>query len=78
MPVKNIPDDYPPTLLIHAKSDELVPFSHAEETQKALLAKGIENELYAVPAGHSSEIITNYPEAVDKIVSFLDKYLKKD
>jgi acetyl esterase/lipase len=72
----NIPEDFPPTLIVHAKKDELVPFSHALKIQKALMEKGIENDLFVVPEGHSSQVIRGYPEASDKIVAFLDKYLK--
>jgi hypothetical protein len=40
------------------------------------MEKGIENDLFVVPEGHSSQVIRGYPEASDKIVAFLDKYLK--
>ncbi len=76
IPLENITNDYPTTLIVHARTDRLVPLSHAEKLANALKAKEIEHELFVVPDGHSSEIIWNYPEAVEKIVSFLDIYLK--
>lgn len=77
LPINHIDSDYPATLLIHSKNDQNVPFSQAEKLSRALTAKKIEFELFIVPKGHSSGIIRNDPEAVAKIVSFLDKHLKK-
>jgi acetyl esterase/lipase len=74
--INHINSDYPATLLIHSKKDQVVPFSQAERLNQALTARKIESELFVVPQGHSSEIIKNDPEAVEKIISFLDKYLK--
>jgi acetyl esterase/lipase len=76
LPINHINSDYPATLLIHSKKDQVVPFSQAERLNQALTARKIESELFVVPQGHSSEIIKNDPEAVEKIISFLDKYLK--
>jgi dipeptidyl aminopeptidase/acylaminoacyl peptidase len=75
--MNHIHSDYPATLLIHSKSDQNVSFSQAEKLRRKLTAQKIESELFIVPQGHSSEIIRNDPEAVAKIISFLDKYLKK-
>jgi len=77
LPINHINSDYPATLLIHSKSDPVVPFLQAERLNQALTAQKIESELFVVPQGHSSEIIRNDPTAVAKIVSFMDKYLKK-
>ncbi len=77
LPINYIDSDYPATLIIHSKNDPQVPLSQAERLSRALTAQKIESKLFIVPQGHSSEIIRNDPEAVAKIVSFLDKYLKK-
>ena len=77
LPINHIFSDYPATLIIHSKNDQQIPLSQAERLNQALTAQKIESELFIVPQGHSSEIIRNDPEAVAKIVSFLDKYLKK-
>jgi acetyl esterase/lipase len=77
LPINHIDSDYPATLIIHSKNDPLVPLSQAEKLSQVLTAQKIKSELFIVPQGHSSEIIRNDPEAVAKIVSFFDKYLKK-
>jgi len=77
LPVNHINSVYPATLIIHSKNDPVVPLSQAEKLNQVLTAKKVESELFVVPQGHSSEIIRNDPEASAKIVSFLDKYLKK-
>lgn len=77
LPINHITSDYPVTLLIHSKKDQVIPLSQVEKLSQALTAQKIESELFVVPDGHSSEIIRNDPDAVDKIVSFLDKQLKR-
>jgi len=76
IPLENITNDYPATLIVQARRDRLAPFSQAEKLAYALRAKEVEHEMFVVPDGHSSEIIRNYPEAVAKIASFLDRHLK--
>ena len=73
---KHIKKGYPPTLIVHSKNDLLVDFSQAEKFYKLLKEKGVESELFTVENGHSDEVINNYPEAVDKIIQFLDAHLK--
>ncbi len=76
MLTKQITSSYPPTLLLHAKKDPLVPLYAVEPFGKFLKEKGIESELFLVENGHSSQLIKNNPEAVEKLISFLDKHLK--
>jgi acetyl esterase/lipase len=76
LPVNHINSDYPATLLIHSKNDQYVPLSQAEKLSRTLTAQKIESELFIVPQGHSSEIIQNDPNAVAKIITFLDRQLK--
>ncbi|NQU86952.1 MAG: alpha/beta hydrolase [Mariniphaga sp.] len=72
----NIDSSYPPTLLIHAKNDRLVDLQEAKNFYEFLNKKEITTELYIVENGHSSELINQYPEAVDKMISFLNSQLK--
>ena len=73
---KNIKSGFPPTLLVHAKNDRLVNLSQAEQLESFLKKKNIETELFVVEYGHSSELINNNPNAVEKIIQFLDSHLK--
>ncbi len=73
---KNIKSGYPPALLVHAKNDRLVDLSQAESLESFLKEKNIDSELFIVENGHSSELINNNPNAVEKIIQFLDTYLK--
>ncbi len=70
LPVKNITSNYPPTLLIYSEGETNC------NIKKFLDAKQIKNERLVVPSGHSSQIIRGYPEAVAKIITFLDKHIK--
>jgi acetyl esterase/lipase len=76
MLTKNITANYPPTLLIHAKNDRLVDLPQVEQFEAFLKGVGVDSELYLVEEGHSTQLIRDNPEAVEKIVSFLDKYLR--
>jgi acetyl esterase/lipase len=76
LPINHINSDYPATLIIHSKTDSLVPLSQAEKLSRMLTAQKIESELFVVPQGHSSEIIRNDPDATAKIITFLDRQLK--
>lgn len=76
MLTKQITSSYPPTLLLHAKNDHLVSLSSVEPFEKFLKEKGIKSELFIAEDGHSSQLIKNNPEAVEKLISFLDKHLK--
>jgi acetyl esterase/lipase len=74
---ENIKKDYPPTLIVHAKNDNLVNYSEAQKFYDFLKEKNVESELFTVENGHSSDLINNYPDAVEKIIQFLDMHLKR-
>lgn len=76
MLTKQITSTYPPTLLLHARKDHLVPLSAVEPFEKFLKEKGVESELFLVEEGHSSQLINNNPEAIEKLILFLDEHLK--
>jgi len=67
----NIDSDYPPTLLIHAKNDHLVDLQQVNDFYNYLKQRQIKTELYLVENGHSSELINQNPDAIDKMIDFL-------
>jgi len=73
---KHIQTGYPPTLLLHAKNDHLVELSEAEKLDDLMKKRNIESELFLVENGHSSRLIKNNPNVVEKIIQFLDAHLK--
>lgn len=72
----NIDADYPPTLLIHAKYDHLVPLNEVEEFQEYLNKTSVKNELLILDNGHSNELINQNPEAIDHMITFIQENLK--
>ncbi|NDV83673.1 alpha/beta hydrolase [Bacteroides sp. 51] len=67
----NIRADFPPTLIIHARNDRLVGLQEVSEFYDFLAGKQINAELHLVENGHSSELIRQHPEVVEKIIEFL-------
>jgi acetyl esterase/lipase len=76
MLTKQITSSYPPTLLIHAKNDHLVPLSAVEPFYEFLKEKGIESELFLEEDGHNNQLIKNNPKAIERLILFMDKHLK--
>jgi len=76
MLTKNITANYPPTLLIHARNDRLVALHQVDQFNAFLKGLGVDAELYLVEEGHSTQLIRDNPDALEKIISFLDKYLR--
>lgn len=72
----NIKSNYPPTLIIHAKNDHLVDLGQVDAFYSFLQDKKIETELYLVENGHSSALINQNPQAVNKIIEFLNMQMK--
>jgi acetyl esterase/lipase len=73
----NIKSDYPPTFLIHAKTDHLVDLQQVNDFHNFLTDKQIKTELCIVENGHSNELINQNPEVLDKIVAFLNITFKR-
>jgi acetyl esterase/lipase len=71
----NVKPDYPPTLIVHAKNDRLVDLGQVTAFYDFLKEKKVKSEIYLVEYGHSTELINQNPEAVDKIIRFLNKQL---
>jgi acetyl esterase/lipase len=52
-PIRNVTEDYPPTLLIHGDQDTDVPFRQSVLMAEELESRGAEHELIAMPnRGH--------------------------
>ena len=78
MLTEQITSDYPPILLVHARNDHIVPLQQVEKFHAFLENKGVYSELYLVENGHSTELIKNNPDALQRIIKFLDKCLKEN
>lgn len=50
-PVRNITQDYPPTLLVHGTQDTDVPYHLSVAMDKELTAKGVSHEFISIPDG---------------------------
>lgn len=72
----NIDSDYPPTLLIHAKNDHLVDLQEVNDFHTFLNEKKVKTELFLVENGHSSALIDQNPQAIDKLIEFLNMQMK--
>jgi acetyl esterase/lipase len=71
-PADNIQKSYPRTLLIHSRADSAVSYEQAVLMKKALDSNGIQNELFTLPDGHSSEMIRNHSDKIiKKVLAFL-------
>jgi acetyl esterase/lipase len=73
----NVKSDYPPTLLIHARNDNLVDLGQVTELYDFLQKNKIKSKLYVVENGHSSELINQNPDAVEEIINFLNMHFKR-
>ena len=71
----NVKPNFPPTLIIHAKNDRLVDLQQVNDFYTLLTEKQIKAELYLVENGHSSELIKQNPEVIDKIIEFLKRQM---
>jgi acetyl esterase/lipase len=78
LPVNNLNAKYPPTLIVHAKNDEDVPYTQAEALDAAMNKAKIKHELYTVNEGHSSRLIKNNPDAVQRIGTFIAEQISQD
>ena len=86
-PVRNIDDDFPPTLLLHGTADTDVPYYASVEMMHALESRGLRAELISIPgAGHvfdravtSADLSAPAPSDAARsfhdIVAFLQRYV---
>jgi acetyl esterase/lipase len=75
LPINNLDAGYPPTLILHAKIDADVPYSQAEVLDAAMSKMKIKHELYTAKEGHSSQLIINNPDAVQRIGTFINEQI---
>src|SRR5262245_1062628 len=78
-PVRVIPNDYPPAMLIHGTTDDDVPYEQSAAMAKALEAKKLSHELVTVPgAGHGlaggDPMLVSQAHA--KALAFIRQHLK--
>ncbi|MFX0139358.1 MAG: alpha/beta hydrolase [Candidatus Hodarchaeota archaeon] len=73
----SIDSNYPPTLIIHARNDRLVDLNQVNAFYEFLKEKNVITELHLVENGHSTELINQNPDVVDKMIEFLTKQLKE-
>jgi dipeptidyl aminopeptidase/acylaminoacyl peptidase len=75
-PVRSLPADYPPTMLIHGTEDTDVPYSLSADMDQALTRRGIPHELVTVPgAGHGLSGLT--PEKAAKTYARATAFIRR-
>jgi dipeptidyl aminopeptidase/acylaminoacyl peptidase len=80
MPVKNVTDDYPPTVLIHGTSDTDVPYEQSVLMAEQLKGHKVPYELISIPNGEHGfrggdrKLID---AAYKRAFAFVDERLKK-
>lgn len=79
-PLRNVTEDYPPTLLIHGDQDTDVPFQQSALMSGELGRHGVEHEFMALPSrGHGFDVDGDglkgpvVSEVFDQVLTFLEK-----
>jgi len=79
-PLRNVTEDYPPTLLLHGDHDTDIPFEQSVLMARELERHGIQHELIAMPGrGHGFDRDMADPviaATFDRVLAFLDGSLK--
>ena len=75
-PIYTVTAKFPPTLLIHGDSDQLVPLQQSQTFQEALKKAGVVNDLMVVKGGGHDEK-TLIPALPRLVAWFKDKLAKK-
>ncbi|WP_296405892.1 alpha/beta hydrolase [Psychrobacter sp.] len=76
-PVYLVSENTPPTLLLHGDKDCLVPLKHSEVYYQLLQQHHIPSELVIVKgAGHADSRFYRSTQYLDKVINFLNQYLK--
>ena len=78
MPVANVSDRYPPTILVHGSDDTDVPYERSAEMAEELARHGVEHALIEIPGGEHGFAGAD-PAAVtaarSEVVAFLRRHL---
>jgi acetyl esterase/lipase len=79
MAVKNVTDQYPPTVMIHGTKDTDVPYEQSVMMAAALQKANVPHELLSIPGGEHG-LAGGDPALIrasyEKAFAFVDKYLK--
>ena len=79
MPIRNVSERYPPTLLIHGTDDTDVPYKQSEMMAYLLKKHGVPHELITITggehglAGGDARVID---DAYERAFAFVDRYMK--
>jgi acetyl esterase/lipase len=71
-PIDYVAPGDPPMLLVHGRSDPLVPLSQSQAMAAALTAAGVRNQLIVVPGGHDLDFPVQDADLVPHLLEFLD------
>lgn len=66
-PIRHVRSENPPTLLLHGKSDAIVPVEQSIRLAEKLKANGVPNHLILTDGGHA---FTLYPDKVNDLLEF--------
>jgi acetyl esterase/lipase len=77
MPVRNVTNEYPPTMLIHGTADTDVPYEQSVLMAKELERHGVEHELVTIP-GAEHGLADGDPKEIDAAyaaaLAFVDRH----
>lgn len=74
-PIRLVTSKFPPTLIVHGDSDQVVPLQQAQSMDQALTKAGVEHKLVVIPGGGHDEK-TFVPGVTRAIEWFKDELLK--
>jgi len=79
IPIQNVTEDYPPTLLLHGDHDTDVPYEQSVLMYEKLQEKGISSDLITIEgADHVFDQYFHNPDvqqAFTEVIHFLKKHL---
>ena len=78
MPIANVTDRYPPTILVHGSDDTDVPYDRSTEMAAELERHGVEHRLIEIPAaehGFAGADPAAVAAARDEVIAFLRGHL---
>ena len=78
-PIRNVSQEYPPTLLLHGDKDTDVPYQQSVMMAEEFVRAGVEHELITIPGGgHGFDLDVDSPatrSAFEAVLAFLTKHL---
>ncbi len=76
-PVSHVTSHSPPVFIYHGGADKLVPPEHAWEFSAALEEKGVEHEVFWLPARDHIPAFLLPGRSVEEAMNFLDRQMKR-